>query len=273
MKRRFFILIIYLIINRCHAIDLTRAVGGRSAAMGRTSVCEQSLWSLLNNPAGMANLKGWQFGLYYENQWMLKETAFKSGGVAKAIEGIGCFGLSVNQFGGSNYSESKFGLAYARGFGPYLQIGLQLDYLLLHWGGDYPNRGAPCFELGLQSQVTEKLRLGAYLFNPIQFKLKTFNEDRLPIVMRFGMAYQLADGFVTQCELEKNTERSGIHLRCGFEYTLFNAFNLRAGVQYNPNILSFGAGYEFKHIVVDVAAQLHQLLGSSIQISLAYQLL
>lgn len=273
MKKRFFILIIYLIINRCYATDLTRAVGGRSAAMGRTSVCEQALWSLLNNPAGMANLKGWQFGLYYENQWMLKETAFKSGGVAKAIEGIGCFGLSVNQFGGSNYSESKFGLAYARGFGPYLQIGLQLDYLLLHWGGDYPNRGAPCFELGLQSQVTEKLRLGAYLFNPIQFKLKTLNEDRLPIVMRFGMAYQLADGFVTQCELEKNTERSGIHLRCGFEYTLFNAFNLRAGVQYNPNILSFGAGYEFKHILVDVAAQLHQLLGSSIQISLAYQLL
>ena len=148
------ILVVTLLLNKVYAIDLNKPVGGRSVAMGRTSVCERGIWALQNNPAGLALTKEWGFGAYYENQWMLKETTFKSGGVAKAIEGIGCFGLSVNQFGGSNYSESKFGLAYARGFGPYLQIGLQLDYLLLHWGGDYPNRGAPCFELGLQSQVT-----------------------------------------------------------------------------------------------------------------------
>ena len=251
------------------AIDLTRVVGGRAAAMGRTSVCDRDLWSLQNNPAGMALLKGWHFGLYYENQWMLKETAFKSGGVVKGFEGIGCLGLSLNQFGGGSYSENKIGIAYARDFGPYLQIGLQIDYLLLHWGDPYPNLSAPGFELGVQSQVTAKLRLGAYLFNPIQFKLKTVNEDRLPIVMRFGLAYQLTEDFVTQCELEKNSEQTGIHLRCGFEYLLFNSFSLRAGVQYNPNILTFGAGYQFNHVLVDVGAQLHQLLGASVQIGIS----
>ena len=272
MKRTFFILIIYLLINRCHAVDITRIVGGRAAAMGRTSVCEQGIWALQNNPAGLAGLKGWHFGLYYENQWMLKETAFKSGAVAKAIEGIGCLGVSVNQFGSDSYSESKIGMAYARDFGPYLHIGLQFDYLLLHWGGDYPNRGAPCFELGMQSQVTERLRLGAYLFNPFQLKLKTLNEERLPIVLRFGMAFQLANDFVMQCEMEKNSERTGIHLRGGFEYTLFNAFSLRAGAQFNPNVLSFGLGYTIQSIQVDAAAQLHQLLGASIQIGLGYHI-
>jgi hypothetical protein len=243
-------------------------VGGRAAAMGRTAVCEQGLWALQNNPAGLAYLSGWHFGIYYENQWLLKETAFKSGGIAKAIDGIGCFGLSVNQFGGSDYHENKFGIAYARGFGPYLQLGLQFDYLLLHWGENFPNRGTPGFELGAQSQLTKRLRLGAYLFNPIPFKLKTLNEDRLPIVMRFGVAYQLADNFISQCELEKNSEQRGMQLRCGLEYVVFNDFSLRAGAQYNPNILTFGAGYEFKHICVDVAAQLHQLLGASVQIGI-----
>lgn len=258
MKRILFILIIYLLINRCYAIDLTRVVGGRTVAMGRTSVCEQSLWAVQNNPAGLAFLKGWQFGLYYENQWMLKETGFKSGAVVKAFNGIGCFGISVNQFGGGDYSENKFGLAYARDFGPYLQLGLQVDFLLFHWGGNYPSQGAPAFELGVQSQITDKLRLGAYLFNIT--------------VMRFGMAYQLTENFVAQCELEKNMEQTGIHLRCGLEYVFFNSFYVRAGAQYNPNILSFGAGYEFKKIIVDVAAQFHQVLGSSIEISIGYSI-
>ena len=268
MKRFFIILILYLLINRCQAVDLTRVVGGRAAGMGRTAVCERGLWALQNNPAGLAYLKGWHFGIYYENQWMLKETAYKTGGVTRAIDGIGCLGLSASQFGGSDYSENKFGIAYARDFGPYLQLGIQFDYLLLHWGENYPNRGAPGFELGAQSQVTERLRLGAYLFNPIPFKLKTMNEDRLSIVMRFGLAYQLADNFISQCELEKNSEQTGMQLRCGLEYIVFNAFSLRAGAQYNPNLLSFGAGYEFKHVQVDVAAQLHQLLGASIQIGI-----
>lgn len=255
MRKSYFILIIYLLINRCYASDIVRVIGGRAVAMGRTSVCEQSVWGLQNNPAGLSYLNGWNFGIYYENQWMMKETAFKSGAIAKAIPKIGCIGLSVNQFGSSEYSENKFGIAYARDFGPYLQMGLQFDYLLLHWDHDYPNRRSPGFELGIQSQVTERLRLGAFIFN-IQ-------------VMRLGMAYQIADNFITQCELEKNNEQQGMQVRCGFEYLVFNAFGLRTGVQYNPNILTFGLGYEFKHVHVDVAAQLHQMLGYSIQIGLS----
>lgn len=254
MKKIFIILIIFLFSNRCYSLDLTRTIGGRVAAMGRTSVCEQSLWALQNNPAGLAYLTGWHFGIYYENQWLLRETAFKSGGVTKAFNGIGCFGLSISQFGSSNYNENKFGIAYARDFGPYLQLGLQFDYLLLHQGEPYPNRGSLGFELGVQSQVTQRLRLGAYLFNTL--------------VLRFGLSYQIADNFIAQCELEKDREKTGMQVRCGFEYTVFKAFSLRAGAQYNPKILSFGAGYAFKHVTVDVAGQLHQLLGASLQIGI-----
>ena len=273
MKRIFSILSIYLLlINRCYAIDLTRTVGGRAAAMGRTSVAERSIWSIQNNPAGLALMQGWHFGLYYENQWLLKETAFKSGAMARHWERIGTFGLSVSQFGGSDYNENKFGIAYARDFGPYLQMGLQIDYLLLHWGEAYPNRGALGLELGIQSQVTTKLRLGAYLFNPFRIRFKTLNDDPLPIVMRFGLAYQFSENFIGQCEVEKASDKTGIHLRSGFEYAVFKRFFIRAGAQYNPNLLSFGAGYMTKHLNVDVSAQMHQALGASIQIGIGYDL-
>ena len=258
MKRIITILIIYLLINRCFAISLTDPIGGRAAALGGTSVCERSIWSLQNNPAGMARLEGWHFGLYYENQWMLRQTAFKCIGVSKNISDIGCFGLSVSQYGWSGFSENKFGLAYARDFGPYLQIGLQADWLLLHYGEGYADRHRPAFELGIQSQVTEKLLLGAYLFNLS--------------VMRFGLAYQLADHFIGQLEIEKNLQRAGIRLGGGFEYLLFGRLSLRAGAQYNPNIISFGVGYVIKNLHVDVAAQMHQALGASLQISVEYHI-
>ena len=270
MKRFIFISMIILLINRCFGFDFNRTVGGRAAAMGGTSVCERSLWSLQNNPAGLAYLEGWHLGLYYENLWMMKETAFKSAGLAKAIPKVGCLGLSVHQFGGSLYSENKFGIAYARDFGPYLQLGLQLDWLLLHWSDNYPNRHAFCYALGLQSQITNKLRLGAILSNPWGPKLGTLHEDRLPIVMRLGLAYQFTDSFIGQCELEKSTGRTGFHLQGGIEYCIFKRFSIRAGAQHNPDLLSFGVGYAIGRLHLDIAAQMHQVTGAAVQLGIGW---
>ena len=262
------VVIIIAILSMPHtvmAIDFYRVVGGRAAALGRTGICEHSVWALQNNPAGIAFLRGWQSGVYYENQWLLKETSFTSGALVKEVPSVGCFGLSVCQFGGSHYSETKFGLAYARDFGPYLQVGLQAEYLLLHWGENYPIRGAPSFSLGAQSQVTEKLRLGFCLFNPIQISIKTINEDRLPTMMRFGLSYQFSDDFIGQCEAERDNSREGIRLGAGIEYLIAGKISFRAGAQSNPNILSFGVGYQLGKIQTDIAAQMHQSLGASIQ--------
>lgn len=262
MKRFIITILLFLLPHLTNAIDYNRIVGGRAASLGRTAIADQSVWSVHNNPSGIALLKGWSFGLYYENQWMLKETAFKSGSLTASIPKVGCFGLSVNQFGSSQYNESSFGLAYARSFGPYLQMGLRVDYLLLHFGEGYPNRGAFDFALGVQSQVTEKLRLGACLTHPIMSRWKTLNEDQLPIVMRLGMSYQLTQTFVGQVDVERDSGRDGVRIGAGFEYQLFNRFWMRVGVQHNPNMLSFGIGYQLGWLKIDISAQMHQMLGA-----------
>ncbi len=240
--------------------------------MGGTAVASRGLWALQNNPAGMANLDQFSFGLYYENHWMLKETAFKSAALAIPVK-FGCLGVSFNQFGSSKYSENKFGLAYAKDFGQYLQIGLQLDYMLLNIGSDYGKQSAVTFELGIQSQVTDKLRLGTYIFNPVNIALRqSINQERMPIVFRFGMAYQFTKDFVGQCEIEKNTDHEGVSLRGGLEYEALKDFYLRAGLQTNPGLLTFGLGYEIKFARIDVAAQLHEALGAAVQIGMIFNI-
>ena len=258
------ILVVALLINKVYGFDLTHPVGGRSVAMGRTAVCEKGIWALQNNPAGLAMTEGWRFGVFYENQWMLKATALKYGAVSKNIPKIGCVGLSLFQFGGSPYSENQFGLCYARDFGPYLQLGLRGNYLLFHWGEGYPNQGAFSFALGLQSQVTEKLRLGACVSNPIHSRLGTLNKDAIPIVMRLGMAYQFIEDFAGLCEMSYDSSRSGFSFHGGLEYLVFKQFHLRAGIQSNPNTLSFGVSYRLGPIQVEVSAELQQALGPSL---------
>ena len=272
MKKLLLLITLILSTSMLFAYDFIHPIGGRAAAMGGSSVASQDLWAMQNNPAGMANLEKISLGLYYENRWMLPETAYKCGAFALPTK-FGCLGLSFNQFGSWKYNENKFGLAYAKDFGRYLQIGLQLDYLMLKIGNDYGTFNAFTFELGLQSQVTDKLTLGTYIFNPVNFSFEqTLNHEKLPIVMRFGLAYKFTKDFIGQCEIEKNTEKEGVSLRGGLEYEAFKQFYIRAGVQTNPGILSFGLGYTIRFAQINVAAQLHNELGASVQIGMIFSI-
>ncbi len=272
MKKLLLLISLILTASNIFAYDIIHPIGGRAAAMGGSSVASQGLWAMQNNPAGMANLDKISLGLYYENRWMLPETAYKCGAFALPTK-FGTLGVSFNQFGSSKYNENKFGLAYAKDFGRYLQIGLQLDYLLLKIGNDYGKFNAVTFELGIQSHVTDKLTLGTYIFNPVNFSFEqTLNHEKIPIVMRFGMAYQFTKDFICQCEIEKNTERNGVSLRGGLEYEAVKNLYIRAGVHTNPGILSFGLGYAIRFAQVNVAAQLHNEFGASIQIGMIFSI-
>ena len=90
--------------------------------------------------------------------------------------------------------------------------------------------------------------------------------------MRFGLAYQFTKDFIGQCEIENNTEREGVSLRGGLEYEAFKNFYIRAGAQTNPGILSFGLGYGIRFAQINVAAQLHNELGASIQIGMIFSI-
>lgn len=272
MKKLLLIITIIISTSTLFAYDFIHPMGGRAAAMGGTSVASHGLWAMQNNPAGMANLEKISLGLYYENRWMLPETAYKCGAFALPTK-FGTLGVSFNQFGSSKYNENKFGLAYAKAFGRYLQIGLQLDYLLLKIGNEYGSFKAVTFELGIQSQVTDKLTLGTYIFNPVNFSFEqTLNHERIPIVFRFGLAYKFTKDFIGQAEIEKNTDREGVSLRGGLEYEAVRNLYIRAGVQTNPGILSFGLGYAIRFAQINVAAQLHNELGSSVQIGMIFSI-
>ena len=82
MKKLILLITLILSTSNLFSYDLIHPIGGRAAAMGSSSVASQGLWAMQNNPAGMANLERISLGLYYENRWMLPETAYKCGAFA-----------------------------------------------------------------------------------------------------------------------------------------------------------------------------------------------
>lgn len=245
-------------------------IGARQAGMGRTSVAITDLWNIQNNQAGIALLDKISVGIYYESRFLVNELSMKSVAVAVPSK-IGVLGLSFNHFGYSLYNDMKIGLAYARSFGQYFRIGIQLDYLQTTVGENYGTKSNITFELGIQSDVTESLTIGAYVYNPIQVKLADYNNEKIPAIFRLGVGWKISKNFFATIEAEKNTVINPIILRGGLEYSIKEKFFLRAGFSTMQEIFSMGFGINIKFLRFDISAVMHQSLGFSPQSSLIFQ--
>ena len=244
--------------------------GARQAGMGRTSVSITDFWSVQNNQAGIALLDRIGVGLYYQNQFQLSQLSQKAIAVVVPSK-IGVLGLSFTHFGYELYNDIKIGLAYARSFGPYFRIGLQLDYLRTSLGENYGSKSNVTFELGVQSNLTNNLTIGAWVFNPIQVKLADYADEYIPVIFKLGMGWNIDNGLLVNIEAEKNSAFQAILLRAGVEYALKEKFFFRGGFSTAQEIFSMGFGMQFKILRIDLSAIMHNTLGFSSQGSLILQ--
>lgn len=270
MKRNLLLIGVILFSFKCFSWDLSGIAGARNNAAGNCSVSFNDFWSIQNNPAGMADYQFVSFGLSYENRFFMKELSYYNGAFVMPVK-IGTFGLSFSRFGFENFNENKLGLAYARAFSPYLKMGLKLDYLWFKFSDEYAKRRTATFELGIQSDVTKDLCIGVYVFNPINVKLKTIHNERIPVIFRFGFSYKVTKDFLTTSEVEYNSN-SRLDYRFGLEYNTFDDFYIRVGVHTNPATASFGIGYTLSRVVIDVSATMNQQTGVSFQSSLIFKI-
>ncbi len=256
-------------ISNSFAGNDTPISGGKQSAMGSVSVCFRDLWSANNNQAGMADLKKYETGLYVENRFLDKNLSY-SNFIFAIPTYTGVLALNYSYFGFSLYNEQKVGLAYGKRLAKYLSVGLQLDYLRTFIGYDYGVKNNFTFELGLQSEVTERLTFGAYVFNPVNVKLNNYNSERIPVLFRTGLSYKASDEFLIACELEKNIYFKP-SVKIGLEYRLVEKAYVRCGIKTQPIEYAFGAGFEGEHWVLDISSSIHQVLGYSPQLSAVYK--
>jgi hypothetical protein len=243
-------------------------VGSRSAGMGDIGLYTGDVWSAYNNQALMTHCEKATLGFAYKNQYLLKETAMQ------CIAGVlpthsGTLGFYVNYFGYSSYNELTMGLAYAKTFGTGFSAGIGLNWLRTAIGEGYGTKNNFTFEAGIYAKLSGCLGAGIHVFNPLNVKLSSYNDERIPSVYNVGLVYFPIKQLTISCEAEKSLYHK-INIKAGMEYAPVKGIFLRTGISSNPTLFCFGFGITYKQFILEIATQYHQVLGYSPQASVIY---
>lgn len=244
-------------------------IGARSAAMGNASVSLSDMWSAHHNQAGLGFVRNISAGVSYENRFMVKEISVRGGVLAIPVK-AGTFGLCITNFGYQLYSENKYSLSFAKAFGEKFSAAIAMDYLTTRIAEGYGNKGALAAEAGIQAKPIKALTIGAHVFNPTRAKISSYDDERLPTIIRLGADYNFSDKVILAIETQKDIKYKA-EFKAGLEYKAVKEFYLRIGLSTNPTLSTFGFGLNLKNFKADFSGSYHQTLGFSPQLSLSYQ--
>ncbi len=241
------------------------AQGARSIGIGGNGVCLTGIDAMRSNQAGLTSLNSWGIGLHTESRYLLSEIHTIGLDIATPTK-YGIFGLSLNSFGNSSYSEQKIGIAYARKLFKKLSIGAQFDFLNTSIQ-NYGSKINYTFEIGIYSEIFHNLHAAAHIYSPL--KTEITEVDPIAARLRFGLKFIMSDKLNILGEFDKNINDKH-NLKFGLEYRIVKQLQLRTGIGTREGSFSFGLSYYYKKFGIDFGVVQHAALGTSPALSLRY---
>jgi hypothetical protein len=257
--------------------------GARAVALGNASTTlTNEVWATANNAAGLGSLTQPTAGIYFENRYLIPglnlaavAVALPMGDIEPAAVAVparasrGVLGLEAQRFGGVLYSETRVGAAYGYQLG-VVSIGGRLDMLQVSLQ-DLGSRRVAVASLGGQATILpQRLSFGLYLYNISQAKLAEYQEERVPTVLRAGLAYHASKQVLLVAEAEKDVEHEA-GLKAGLEYLPTPAVAVRLGYTTLSQQTTGGIGVRAGDFQFDYAAGWHSALGLSQYIGVNWQ--
>ena len=242
--------------------------GPRLVAMGSGGTAIQDIWSLQQNPAGVADLKRPALAIAYERHVLVHDISTQTALFVFPYR-RNVLGFSFERYGINEYTEQKAGLSYARRFGESFRLGIGFKYYQLSIS-QYGSAKALSVEAGFQLNVTDKFIIASHIANPDRSRYEDFSGSNLPVKLSFGASYRFSDRILMITDFRKLLNYP-LDVMTGIEYNLIKWFSLRGGASANPFKQYTGFGITYNKIQLDVAVASHPSLGYSPQISLGYE--
>lgn len=237
--------------------------------MANASVCNSDVWGFHNNPGALGSLESFSTGISYENRFLLKE--LQSQGVAVAIPvKVGVISVGGHLYGYNQFRSYKAGLGYSMKLAEKLYAGVQLNYQGIRFAQNYGSANSMTAEAGVYGKITKDWKVGIAVFNIGRSKLADYQDDRFSTMLRIGSSYSFSEKVLLSGEFEKDLDNP-VRFKTGLEYQVIENFFIRGGLATAPIELTFGFGYKFKQIQIDLGSAYHQVLGWSPHFSLVFQ--
>ena len=242
--------------------------GAVSTSMAGLNATTANVWSVNNNIGQLANLEYTTISGSVFQPFLISD--FNTSNLAVGIlSKNGSFGVSYSNYGNEFLQFHSAGFGYSMSLNEKFSGGIKINYHYINAGNTYFHKSAVSADFGISAQLNKELQIGVQVINPTLSKLDNFDDERIPTVMQIAIGYNLSKEVSAHFAVNKDIIYSPSFL-AAIEYKPNNAIVFRGGVGTNPSLATFGIGTSFKKIDIDIAAQYHQILGFSPDISLTY---
>ncbi len=266
-----FFLPIILCFNPIQAGIFDESIGGRSAALGYTSISLFDFWSAINNQAGLASIKKLNVGVYVENKFLLASLNTKSIAITKPVSN-GTIGLSFTQFGETAYNETMIGLSYGIKLSKDFSAGIQIFHFAINQANEIGLAEIFSFQGGFIYEPEDRTQIAFHIFNPGITSSSNDKNGKIDLaeITKLGLSYELSEAIQVFLEVQ-NHSKLGKGFNSGIEYHNPDNLAFRIGYASMNEKLTFGVGFRIKNLVFDLASSVHGILGYSPQVSLIYE--
>lgn len=256
MRVFFLILLVFTFIaDSCAQMD----PGARQIAMSGSDVAlSDDVFSIFNNPAGLAQLNWRELGVYYSpSPFGFKELANEYMAYTEPLS-FGSASLGVMSYGYDLYREVKILPCLSMRFFNKLFAGFTVTIHHISIMG-YGSKTAYYLNAGCLFYITNDLRSGFSITN-INRATFTTNQDPIPIILKTGLSYNIINNFSLNTALEKDIKYN-LSFMSGINYDITENFSLRIGFANEPSKFSGGIGINISSFNFDYAFFTHPDLG------------
>jgi len=240
--------------------------GARQISLANSDVAlANDVFTLFNNPAGLAQLNWKEVGIYYSPApFGLTELA--NGYVAyQQPFSFGSLGIGGMTYGYDLYRESKIILGYSYNYEKIFFIGAAANYHSYSIQ-NYGSTGVFYFNLGALVYILDNLRWG-FSINNVNRATVGDQDDQIPVVLSTGFSFDILNNFSLNFALEKDV-RYDPSISFGIDYDIIEYLSLRLGGSNNPSRFTGGVGINYSIVNLDYAFFTHPDLGFTHQVGI-----
>ena len=268
MKKHLYPLLFFIISPIVFNAQLVFNSGAISTSMAGLNTTSANVWSVNNNIGQLANLEFSTVSAGVFQPFLISDLSTSSIAVG-ILSKNGGFGISYSNYGNEFLQFHSTGIGYSMSLNEQLSGGVKINYHYINAGNVYLNKSTVSADIGIAAQLNKELKIGVQIINPTMAELDDFDNERIPTIMQIAVGYDLSKEVSAHFAVNKDIIYPASFL-AALEYKPNTSIQFRGGIGTNPSLASFGIGTNFKKFQIDIAAQYHQILGFSPEISLTY---
>jgi hypothetical protein len=242
--------------------------GARSVGMASTGLNSVDAWSFFNNIGALARVKDSHAFFGYDHRFQLQELTTLFAGANISHEKFS-YGIAVSHFGDEAFNQRNFGLGFSHQLG-IASLGVKINYLQTNIEG-FGRTALPVLELGGVADLGPQLLFGAFIYNPTRMGYDNRVETTLPTILKAALTFLVNEKVNVNVEVEKEIISSPI-FKCGLEYQIVNALDVRVGTQPHQKIFNYGLGFKYSRFVFDLASGHSFNLGRTYHFSMSFRM-